>query len=506
MPKEAKNINKPYVVVFGDKEQGVTKVIWSLLSSHELQLANVSDIDELDEMASGAVLILIAIQGLDDKNTEIALKLAHNPRVVADVIAVTEDAGVDERLKILAMGFDAIFNLDFMDYPDFKTILLNRVEKGFISLENRIQQEEYRRFKASLAASPDAFIVFDENNKLFFVSEHYKKAYPLTGHRLVRGMDVMDAFVMCSEEQGVTEADPRFKGMQSFWSSMDGEVEFQNEERIWHIKAKKLPDGQGTIVTTTDITRYKNEQHQLEEKSENLSEALTKEQEASAIQKQFINMVSHEFRTPLSIIDGNAQILFRRARTIDEDTIQQRSRTIRSAVSRLVNMMEGVLSSNMLKTGKLDIVREPLDLGKLIQELCDEHADLSTKHDIKCDIERLPKECVLDRKLMTLVISNMLSNAIKFTRDDPVISVKGWQENETIYLEFIDNGIGIPENEIDKIFKRFYRTTIASGISGSGIGLNLAKDLIEMHGGKIEVESKVGEGTKFVISIPAEVY
>ena len=506
MAEETEKLKNPCVLIFGDgEEKALTKAVWSILSPHNLPLVTVESHEELLDLAAESVLIFIFSQGLNDKNNEIPRILMANRRVVADVVAITDNADFEERLEILGKSYDGLFNIDVIEEPYCQQIVRDRLNKAFIRLENRNRQEEYKRFEAAMAASPDAFIIFDENNRLFFVSEHYKKAYPQSGARLVRGLDVMEAFEMCRTEVGVTDQDPRYALMHAFWSRLDGEAEFYDNGRTSHIVARPLPDGQGTIVTTTDITRYITQQQELEEKSEILSESLDKEKEASAIQKQFINMVSHEFRTPLSIIDGNAQILFRRAQTLDKETIQQRSKAIRSAVSRLVGMMEGVLSSNMLRTGKLQLIREPVDLNLLIQELCEEHTDLSPTHTIHIDVDRLPKTVLLDKKLITLVISNLLSNAVKFTRENPEIIVRGWTENGQVILEFQDNGIGIPPNELEKIFDRYYRTTIASGTPGTGIGLSLAKDLTELHGGKIAVDSKMGQGTKFVISLPLEV-
>ncbi len=507
MHEEAKTERRPYVAIFGDNEkQEAAKAVWSLLSGHDLKLISVNTARELEEIAPDAVLILIVVRGVNDKNNELAQRFLRDPRVVADVVALSGEPDVHARVKILSSGYDAIFRMDFLEYgefPDFKTVLLNKVEKGFISLENRIQQEEYARFKAALAASSDAFIVFDDHRRLFFVSEHYRKAYPLCGGRLARGMTVMEAFEMCSAEQGVTEGDLRYSILQAFWNRLEGEIEFETaDSRIWHIRAKKLPGGQGYIVTTTDVTKYRSQQEELEKKSADLAKALEKEQEAGAIQKQFINMISHEFRTPLSIIDGNAQILYKRADSLDQNTIRKRCRTMRNAVSRLIAMMEGVLSSSMLRTGDLTLTPEPVDLKGLMNELCEEHADLNPDHKIICDTAGLPDQCHLDRKLITIVLGNLLSNAVKFTGKNPQIRVRGWQEKDRIIVEFQDNGIGISANEIPRIFDRYYRASTSSGIPGTDIGLNLAKHLIDLHNGKISVQSDKGKGSKFVISLP----
>ncbi len=496
------NNKQPYVLLYGDDDnQTVTKEVWSQLARLEQRVVKAETLEDLENLATGAVLICIVIESEDDPNTGLASHLHSDARVVADIIALTHAEDVSNRIKIMAKGFDAIFNLEFMEYPDFDRILEQKVTNGFTSLENRIQQEEYMRFKAALSASVDAFIVSDEHNRIFFVSEHYRRAYPLSGNKLERGLAVLDAFDMCSAEQGVYPGDPRYQTLREFWETLDGEIEFTLDDgRVWRMKAGKLPGNQGSIVTTSDITHYKRQQGEL-------AEALEKEQEASAIQQQFINMVSHEFRTPLSIIDGNAQLLSRRAGTSDENTIRKQTRIIRSAVSRLVNMMEGVLSSNMLKIGKLALCLEPTDLHKMLDDLCEEYRTLSNSIVLNYDLDDLPSDDIeLDRKLITLVISNLLSNAVKFSGEQPVITIKAWKEsaagNDQLMITVEDNGMGIPEDERDKVFERYYRTASASGIPGTGIGLNLSREIIAMHDGGIDIETAAAGGTKFVITLP----
>lgn len=249
---------------------------------------------------------------------------------------------------------------------------------------------------------------------------------------------------------------------------------------------------------------YHRQQEMLEEKSQALEEALAKEQAAGALQKQFIDMVSHEFRTPLTIIDGNAQIIQKRGDTLDAKTLEKRAKTIRSSVSRLIHLMEGFLSSSMLKTGKLQVVRAPVDMKKLIAELCDEYGELSKKAKIECITDTLPDYVVLDKKIITLVISNLISNALKFSKDDPVVTVTSFIENGIFNLIVEDQGIGIPEDEKDKIFDQYYRSSISTGITGTGIGLSLVRDLLELHGGMITVENTEKSGSGFTAKVPCE--
>jgi len=291
-----------------------------------------------------------------------------------------------------------------------------------------------------------------------------------------------------------------------FWSNLSGQFEFRLDSGT-HLRmtAVDLPHDQGIIVSTTNITAYKNQEAELARQQAELERALFAEQEASSLQKQFISMVSHEFRTPLAIVDGNAQIIERLGNKMSEDDMKQRLRTIRSAVSRTVNMMEAVLSSNLLKTGKLDLNMEEFDIGELITQLCDEQSNLARGHKIKTDIQMDGKLVHLDKKFITLILTNLLSNAVKFTdSENGVVTVKATYTPISLNLTVSDNGVGVPQSELEQIFQRFYRASTSSGIPGSGVGLCLVKELVHLHNGKIEVESDVGKGCIFRLSFPQD--
>ncbi|QQG37413.1 MAG: PAS-domain containing protein [Micavibrio aeruginosavorus] len=481
----------------------MSKAMWSIIAGHDIRFVWAKNRDDLYHEAVQAALIVMTAVAPGDENCAIAHTLAANPRITADLMAFAPNASVEERIRFLAHGFDYAFNNDFMKVPEFRKVLLQKIERGRLRWETRVLEEEYRRFRASLSASPDAFIVIDENNRLFFVSHHYRRAYPRSAARMVRGMPVMEAFDMACEEQGVSIKDPRYAAMRRFWERLEGTQEFDiGNGRVWRMKAAKLDDGQGTIVTTTDITHYLNQQRELQEAKQELEKALASEQEASALQKQFVNMVSHEFRTPLTIIDGHAQILHRKADEISAEDIRKRSKTIRSAVSRLISMMEGVLSSNMLKTGKLEIIPEPVDIRQFAADLCEDHAELAKDHRIDLDCNALPAKVNVDKKILSLILTNLLSNAIKYTKDSPYIVVKLSLTDNWLSIRVKDNGIGIPYDELPQVFERYFRASTATGIPGTGIGLSLVKDLVALYQGSLEVNSDVGKGTEFLIRLP----
>ncbi len=432
-----------------------------------------------------------------------ALAQALPRRDALAIVGVAREPG--DFAGALAAGCQLVFTYDMMGDERLVPVLQGMIQRGVARLQNRAQIEEYRRFKASLTASPDAFIVFDENRKVFFVSDHYHRAYPRCADRMVRGIDVMEAFEMLCVDQGLRPPDPQYEAMKSFWNALEGQREFTMADgRIWRVTAARLAEGQGTIVTTTDVTLYRQQKAELERKSQELNEALENEREANALQHRFISMVSHEFRTPLSVIDGHAQVLLRRTESLTPEDISHRARTMRSAVSRLVAMMEGVLSSSMLETGHFRPSPETFDAAALLRELCEDHVELfGRKHVITFEGPGLPAQMRLDRKILTIVMTNLLSNAIKYGGDDPRIEVAARLRDGGLEVAVRDHGVGIPPGEMAHIFDRYYRASTAGEVAGTGIGLSLASDLLSLCGGSISASAAEGGGTKFVIYIPS---
>lgn len=497
---------KIVILVYGDnKNKDIAKAIWSSIHGQEIEIVSIETEERLIEKAEDAHLVLIFITDNDDENINLAGKLSRDSLVCADLIAIMEKAGKDQHFKMFSKGFDAIFDLSFTNNKEISSILRHRIEKAGKRLKMYTQAREYEKFRAALDASPDSYIVLDEERRLIFVSNHYRKAYPLGAGKLRPGMGIEELYRVLATEQGIDEDDPQYPVLEEFWLRMDGEAKFKLKNgRVWRLRGRRLPENQGHIIITTDITEYEKQQTLLNEKSDELEEALGEAQEANKLQNQFINMVSHEFRTPLTIIDGNVQILQKRGVSIDPEKFQRHCKAIRSAVSRLVYIMEGILSSNMVRSGRFQIILEEFDLKNMIRELCEEYIDLSKSLDLSYDIETLPDRVYTDKKVVALVLSNLLSNAVKFSKDSPDIKLMARQDGDSIVIEVEDKGVGIPENELDKIFERYYRASTASGVAGTGIGLHLARELLSMLGGSICVESNTGIGTKFIVKIPMD--
>lgn len=504
-PIDLRKKTSPVVIIYGDDEnQAFTRKVWDMIPNYNVVISAPQSLEALYDDAYNSAVVFVIVNDADDENLRIAEELSKIKGVVADIIAITKEPDIRKRLHILSAKYDAIYNLDIIDSGDFAQIFHHKLKKGIMRLKARLQEDEYQVFLGFLAVSADAFIVFDTQKRIFYVSEHYLKLYPNSREMFVRGTPVQRVFEAIAAEMGVGQHDPRYQNALDFWGALKGQFEFRLDNGT-HLRmtAVELPHGQGTIVSTTNITTYKEQEFALEQQQIALERALSAEQEASALQKQFISMVSHEFRTPLAIVDGNAQILQRLGHQMSEEDMKQRLKTIRSAVSRTVNMMEAVLSSNLLKTGKLDLNIETFDICELVGELCEEQANLARGHKIHSDIQVDDPMVRLDKKFATIILTNLLSNAVKFTQEDiGEIFVKIRSRPEELFIQVWDNGVGIPEEELSSIFQRYYRASTSSGIPGSGVGLALTRELVLLHRGKIFVQSQLGQGTCFTLTFP----
>ena len=241
----------------------------------------------------------------------------------------------------------------------------------------------------------------------------------------------------------------------------------------------------------------------LEIQKQRLETALDKERELNGLQRQFVSMVSHEFRTPLAIIDGNAQRIMKRQDQIAPERLHNGIDKIRTSVVRLINLMESILSVSRLEAGTVKFEPQPSDLSEIIEEVCANHREISPCHEVITDATRLPRQLCIDAGLIRQVVSNIISNAIKYSPAGTRVWVDGnVATNGRISISVRDEGPGIPSAELDKLFDRFFRGSSSTGIIGTGIGLHIAQVFIELHGGQLDVVSTEGEGTTFIAHLP----
>jgi two-component system, OmpR family, sensor kinase len=275
------------------------------------------------------------------------------------------------------------------------------------------------------------------------------------------------------------------------------------------IKGTERPDEIGEMARAAVVFRNNAielmvSQRGLAQQASMLEEKLTAERHLTQMQRNFVSMASHEFRTPLTIIDGHAQRLIRTGYRLRTDEINARAGKVRAAVLRMTHLIDNLLNSSRLIEGGAALYFHPqeFDLRELMHEICQLHHEIAPGYQIveRYGASRLPM--VGDPKLLSQVFNNLLSNAIKYSPGDSVITVAAAIEAGRAIVSVEDTGLGIPPGDVDRLFERYYRGSNVSGIVGTGVGLNLVKMVVDLHGGDIVVESAEGKGSKFTVRLP----
>jgi signal transduction histidine kinase len=246
-------------------------------------------------------------------------------------------------------------------------------------------------------------------------------------------------------------------------------------------------------------------QRRLIEQTAALEETLEKERRMTAQQRNFVTMTSHEFRTPLTVIDAQAQRLIKLKDRLAPSDLLERASRIRSAVTRLTGIMDSLLGDSRLLDGQAVYHPGEFHPATLLHEACQLHRETTRGANIREEFAELPLMMRGDPKLLFALFSNLLSNAVKYSAAGrPVEVIAQTDRGGGLLVHVRDHGIGIPDRDRVHLFERYFRGTNAVGVTGSGVGLHLVAMVLELHGGTIEVESRAGEGSTFIVHLPAD--
>jgi PAS domain S-box-containing protein len=265
------------------------------------------------------------------------------------------------------------------------------------------------------------------------------------------------------------------------------EMRFKNTkgEYVWHLNVTSpVLDEQGNIAmwvgSTTDIQTIKEEEQR---------------------KNDFIGMVSHELKTPLTSLNGYLQLLQRKAQKEGDSYSAHAFDHSLKQVRQMNAMINGFLNVSRLESGKIHIEKTSFDLAELIQEIQGEHQLLYTSHDL---IFHPVGEIIVsaDREKIAQVVNNLVSNAVKYSAGGTVVDVTCKRLDDKVRISVRDRGIGIDEDDLLRLFERYYRVEQNSNIAGFGIGLYLSAEIIARHGGKIWGESEIAKGSTFHFELP----
>jgi PAS domain S-box-containing protein len=234
-----------------------------------------------------------------------------------------------------------------------------------------------------------------------------------------------------------------------------------------------------------------------------LRQSLEKEKELGELKSRFVSIASHEFRTPLATIQAASDLLKHYSHKMTEQKRLERLNKIQAEVRNMTSLLEEVLIIGKVEAGKLELHPTPVDLREFCTGIIDDvYYSLGTKHQIDFTYEGSYYDAIVDTKLLRQIIDNLISNAIKYSPQGSNISLNLVYQSDRITIEVIDRGIGIPEEDLDQIFDSFYRSRNVGNISGTGLGLTIAKASVDLHGGSLTVESEISVGSTFTVTIP----
>jgi signal transduction histidine kinase len=253
-------------------------------------------------------------------------------------------------------------------------------------------------------------------------------------------------------------------------------------------------------------TKVRVRTRQLSKSRRSLKRSLAKMREYDRLKTEFFSNISHELRTPLTMILAPVERLLDRQRASLPESAVNMLAMVRVNASRLLELINKLLDFSKLEAGRVQLVRRAVDLNGLVGELGGAARPLCDQRGIELAVEVDPTlpPLAADKEKLDIVVSNLLSNAVKFTPAGGRVTLATKNRGGQVEVAVSDTGIGIKQDDFHRIFERFVQVDGSSSreFSGTGLGLSLAKEFVELHGGQIHVESELGRGTRFWFELP----
>lgn len=388
-------------------------------------------------------------------------------------------SSLERRQPFLRDAHPGTLDTDWDQFCELSNGLLKTVDK----LE-RQQSSQLTQLEATLGSLQEAVLLVDGHNHILLANKALQGIFPKATNIIDQRLEVVlhsVAFLNYVEAVRKGRAEPQFA------------IEFDNDDdaRWVEVTGSTIPaldggKGKWALFVLHDITRQK----RLE-----------------LVRKEFVANVSHELRTPLSVIKGYVETLVDGHHEMDLGDRTRFLATIHRHTERLNSLLEDLLTLSRLESINPGLQRESTALQNLVGSIVEDYRGrpAAEQHTLECEIDPAIEPLLLDPLKITQVFENLLDNALKYTPAGSVIRVTAKRRTDEIEIQLSDNGPGIPEDDLPHIFERFYR--VDKGRSrdkgGTGLGLSIVKHIIQLHGGWVDVKSGVGQGTRFLLTLPA---
>lgn len=398
-----------------------------------------------------------------------------------------------KRLKYTSQSNDKKIILDIYYLGDY-FILVYNFDCG-IEYEKKADLD-VESFKEIAKYSDSIFIIRDEKRAIY-VSPAFRNVFEEEPDNLYKDINKLDEYFTQAK---CNNSNIQYKFNFDKYNEGISRVKLINgkEKWIWYksIPIKDLKGNRTKVLEVlTDITENKKV-----------------EEEKKQIKLDFFADISHDLRTPVNLISSTIQLIKLKLNKLpsqDSNKISEYINIMETNSLRLIKLINNLIDSTKIDAGFISFNPINSDIIRFIESVCDSTVEyaLFNKMNLIFDTDSEEEIVLFDPDIIERVLLNLLSNAVKFNKPNKNIYVNIYTKNDKITISVKDEGIGIPKEKIKCIFTRFEQVNNKNKIEkqGSGIGLYLVKSLVTLHGGEIEVRSKVNEGSEFIVSIPKKV-
>lgn len=384
-----------------------------------------------------------------------------------------------------------------------------------------LDSTEYRHTQEELRSSEDNFRQLTENiREVFFLTtpELDKILYISPAYEEVWGRTTQSLYQEPLSWLDSVHPEDRNRLISTSTKNLQKKHNFEIDYRIvrpdglvrWvRVRSILIRNEAGIVTRIAGLAEDITERKQAETEILN---ALAKEKELGDLKSRFVSVTSHEFRTPLTTIMSTAELLEHYEWTKQEKVEQLQ--LIQDAVKQMLQLLEDILLIGTADAGQLRFNPEPLELNEFCQNLVNQieqganykstNSNETSFHQVSIKLiclERTFLAC-MDKKLLRQLLFNLLSNAIKYSPRGGTIELKLTNQGDKAIFQIQDQGLGIPKEDQPRLFEFFHRARNVGAISGTGLGLAIVKQCVDIHGGNITVESEVGIGTRFTVTLP----
>jgi PAS domain S-box-containing protein len=371
------------------------------------------------------------------------------------------------------------------------------------AIERSHTQQIMQRQAAAMAASMEGIAILNAQREYIYANWAFAQLYGYDHPDELMGMTLNILYKEGGNDLLWQLVEPSTQ-QQGYWR---GEVmaRRRNQEMFYQeLSITALRDG-GFVCNVRDITEQKIAEVET-------LQALEREKELNELKSKFVSIVSHEFRTPLTTILSSVELLQKYGDQVSAEKNQRRFSRIIKGIHRMTQLLNDVLIFNKVEVGSLTfkpVLSNPVEFfDELVEEI---QLQVGNSHHIKfvhqtCNKVTFSREernhYFLDEQLLQHVLTNLVSNSVKYSPKNTDISIKLFCEFSQIIFHVVDQGIGIPSTDLERLFIIFQRGTNVGTIPGAGLGLAIVKQCVDLHNGTIEVNSKIHQGTEFKVTIP----